>query len=85
MKKSIMLWLCAVFFLFSCKAWQKTTPLDDQMVETPAASYAIDQLPEGILPVAEEDEMDFTPSMPLIAFSRGSVICDSIISAFAPV
>ena len=50
-----MLWLCAVFFLFSCKAWQKTTPLDDQMVETPAASYAIDQLPEGILPVAEED------------------------------
>ena len=31
-----------------------------------------------------EDDIDFTPSIPLIAFSRGSVICVSIISAFAP-
>jgi hypothetical protein len=36
-------------------------------------------------PADDEDEMDLTPSIPFIDFSRGSVICDSIISEFAPV
>ena len=31
------------------------------------------------------DEIDRIPAIPLIAFSIGSVICDSITSAFAPV
>ena len=36
-------------------------------------------------PVADWEDIDFTPSIPLIFFSKGSVICDSIISALAPV
>ena len=32
-------------------------------------------------PVEEEEEIDLTPSMPLRARSKGSVICDSITSA----
>src|SRR5664280_774336 len=36
-------------------------------------------------PIADWDDIDLTPSIPLIDFSNGSVICDSIISALAPV
>ncbi len=37
-----------------------------------------------LLPMDDPDEIDLTPSIPLIAFSSGSVICDSIISGLAP-
>ena len=36
-------------------------------------------------PIADDDDIDFTPSIPLIERSSTSVICDSMISAFAPV
>ena len=38
-----------------------------------------------LFPTDDEEESDLIPSMPFIAFSSGSVICDSIISALAPV
>jgi len=37
-----------------------------------------------LAPIVDLEDIDFTPSMPLIDFSRGSVICDSIIPEFAP-
>ena len=38
-----------------------------------------------LLPVADEEEIDFIPSMPLIAFSSGSLIWASMMSELAPV
>src|SRR5687767_9780593 len=35
-------------------------------------------------PTLEEEVIFLIPAIPLIAFSKGSVICDSIISALAP-
>ena len=38
-----------------------------------------------LVPKLLADEMERMPAIPLIDFSNGSVICDSIISALAPV
>jgi len=60
MGKKLVLFLLVLCVLPACKLWQKKTPLDDQMVETSGAPYALDSLSEGNLPVQKKDIDDMT-------------------------
>ena len=78
MKKKWALFLVIIFMLTSCKLWQKKTPLDDLMVETNAAPYALDSLSKGNLPLHKKDIDDMTLRIMLREFG----LVDSLIVVY---